>query len=124
MMAVLAMLPQNSGYFYRKEISEIDDRIIAQSKEQFLEKKRNSVIYSCDYFSPVWFITDEVRGSSEISFELDEVKFQKEVAPKLGCSVKEYGQAMRVVITSAFGYSISKLQGQLVKEDQNWSNSF
>lgn len=63
-----------------------------------------------DYDDRRWTITDEVNRGTVISLQLDEVRFIRETASLLACSLADYRQAMRIVITSRFGYAIRTLQ--------------
>lgn len=55
-------------------------------------------------------MTDEVSKSISISFEIDELHFFKETGPMLNCTLEQWQQATRVVITSQLGYALKSLR--------------
>lgn len=55
-------------------------------------------------------MTDEVKKGYVLDFQIDEVHFQRVMTPILDCTLGDYHKAMRIVITSRFGYSLRTLQ--------------
>lgn len=69
------------------------------------------MIISGEYESQKWVLSDEVRARVTINVAIDEEAFEQDAAQKLGCTSEQYLQAMRVAVTSRFGYSLRTLQG-------------
>lgn len=55
-------------------------------------------------------MTDGVHNNITLSFAIDEVSFQRNAAKTLNTSLQEFKEAMRVVVTSRFGFSVYTLQ--------------
>lgn len=108
-MALQAVV-RGDGYSYTQAIDRFDEEQIENSKEQFDFFKATGMIISGEYNARRWLVTDEVRAVITINFTIDEVHFVREAAQKLGCTFSQYQQAMRVAITSRFGYSLRTLQ--------------
>ena len=102
------------GYSYQEDIIAIDFGTIEKSKEQFSYFKRVGVITLGEYEDSRWIISNEVIKGAAINFQLDEVHFARETAKKLNCTLAEYQQAMRIVITSRLGYTINTLQADAI----------
>lgn len=109
-MAMQTMM-RCKGYHYVEKIEQIDAEAINTSKEAFSYFKENGVIISGEYESQKWVLSDEVRARVTINVAIDEEAFEQDAAQKLGCTSEQYLQAMRVAVTSRFGYSLRTLQG-------------
>ena len=107
------------GYRYTQAVDKLNAAQIEDSIEQFNFFKATKVIISGEYDSNQWIITDEVRASVTINLAIDEVHFQREAAQKLSCTCAQYEKAMRIAITSRFGFSLHTLQN-----DANCLSSF
>jgi len=92
----------------------MDTVSIQQSREHFERMRQDGIIITDNYDSKQWLMTDEVQKSAVIDFGIDEVHFQREVSTKLACTLSDYNQAMRIVITARFGYAIRTLQTDAV----------
>lgn len=88
----------------------MDKETIEKSKAHFEDFRQRGIITDGDYDSPSWTITNEVNKGITISFALDELHFIRETAKKLNCTLRDYRQAMRIVTTSRFGFSLEMLQ--------------
>lgn len=108
-MALQAIVYRD-GYSYSDDIINLDATTIAISKAHFELLQQQGVIVSGNYDDQFWIISNEVIKGATISFLLDEVHFVRETAHRLGCSLSDYQAAMRVVITSRFGFAIATLQ--------------
>lgn len=117
-MALQAVV-RGDGYRYTQAVDKLNAAQIEDSIEQFNFFKATKVIISGEYGSNQWIITDEVRTSVTINLVIDEVHFQQETAQKLGCTCTQYKKAMRIAITSRFGYSLCTL-----RNDANCLSSF
>ena len=98
------------GYSYTETVDVMDYETIRKSRELFEKYKCAGIIMSGDYDDRQWTITDEVNRGAVINLQLDEVRFVREAGSKLACSLSDYRQVMRIVITSRFGYAIKTLQ--------------
>ena len=98
------------GYSYTDAIDVMDCETIWKSRALFERYKEAGIITQGDYDDRQWMITDEVYRGAVINLQLDEVHFARETGSKLACSLSDYSQAMRIVITSRFGYAIKTLQ--------------
>ena len=108
-MALQATVHCN-GYFYTETVDAMNSETIKKSMERFVQFKREGIIVADSYEDKQWTITDEVVKGAVINFQIDEIHYVRETLPRLGCSLADYEQAMRVVITSRFGFSIKTLQ--------------
>lgn len=108
-MALQAIV-RHDGYSYTETIVAMDHDTIQKSRELFKLYVHKGVIISGGYDDRQWTMTDEVHKGEIISFQLDEVQFVTETGPKLACTLQDYAQAMRIVITSRFGFSLRTLQ--------------
>lgn len=111
-MALQAIV-HHDGYSYTEVVEMMDDEAIQKSKSIFEQYKGRGVIVAGEYGDRQWRLTDEVKKGAVISFQIDEVHFARETAHKLDCSLVDYEQAMRLLITSRFGYSIRTLQSDV-----------
>ena len=102
----LQMAVQRDGYYYVEDVVLMNNDVISKSKEQFEHLKEKGIILSCNYDDSCWRITNEVIKLATISFQIDEVHFVRETSKMLNCSLSDYQKAMRVVITSRFGFSV------------------
>lgn len=91
----------------------MDLATINKSREHFSQLKQDGFILSGNYEDSSWEISNEVIKSAFLHFRLDEVHYMQETAKLLNCTLSDYLQAMRIVITSRFGYSISTLQSDI-----------
>lgn len=108
-MALQAIVYRD-GYSYSDDIIDLDDATITRSKNHFALLQQQGVIVSGNYDDNYWVLSNEVVKGVTINFRLDEVHFIRQTAKKLGCSLSDYQEAMRVVITSRFGFAIVSLQ--------------
>lgn len=108
-MALQAVI-HNDKYSFYEAVNIMDSDTIQKSKELFEWYKQQGIIIAGEYEDRQWTMTDEVNKGMTISFQIDEVHFAQETAPKLACTCNDYKQAMRVIITSRFGYSLRTLQ--------------
>lgn len=108
-MALTAAV-HREGYTYHEDILTMDKETIAKSKEQFSALKEAGIITDGCYGDSQWVLSDEVTLGITISFCLDEVHFARETSRKLNCTLSQYQQAMRIVVTSQFGFSVRTLQ--------------
>lgn len=101
------------GYSFTETVEVVDDATVQKSREQFERYKRDGIITADTYDDMKWIITDEVCKGAVINFQLDEVHYVRTVAPKLGCSLREYIQTMKIIVTTRFGYSIKTIQSDI-----------
>ena len=120
-MALQAIVYRD-GYSYSDDIIDLDDATITRSKNHFALLQQQGVIVSGNYDDNYWVLSNEVTKGATISFLLDEVHFMRETARKLDCSLLDYQRAMRVVITSRFGFAIVSLQADAAVM-RNFANS-
>lgn len=100
----------NDGYCYTEEITRLSATQIQKSQQIFDVYKTAGMIILGSYESDKWVCTDGVRPRVTINLTIDEIGFARDAARKLGCTSKQYKQALRVAITSNFGYSLQRLQ--------------
>lgn len=103
----IAERQQANGYSYSDPVVALDETTIEESVERFDYFRSAGVITAGEYHSPAWCLSDEVRRRT-ICFELDDITAYR-CGQELGCSAKQYQQAMRVVVTARFGYSLCTL---------------
>lgn len=108
-MALHAIV-HREGYSYTEAIEELNPETIQKSQELFELYRQTGIIKADAYDSKKWTMTDEVHKGVELNFEVDELHCIRETAPKLACSLRDYKLAMRLVMTSRFGYSLKTLQ--------------
>lgn len=106
----LQAVTHNEKYSYSEVVDVLNSDTIRKSQNLFERYKQQGIISTGAYGDRHWTMTDGVTKGTLINFQLDEVHFARETAPKLGCTLKEYDQAMRVMITSSFGYSLRTIQ--------------
>lgn len=111
------------GFSYNDDIVAMDAATIAKSKERFRFLQQQGVIRSGDYDDNCWVLSNEVIKGATINYRIDEVHFMQKTANQLACSLKDYQQAMRIVITSRFGYSLDTLQSDIAVM-RNFANDF
>lgn len=110
----LQMVVKREGYTFTEDITVMDQETIMKSREVFASFKKAGVIVAGEYHDRQWAISDEVQKGVTISFQVNEIHFASETAKLLGCSLTDYQKAMRVVMTSRFGYAVGSLQGYSV----------
>lgn len=116
-MALEAKVLQE-GYSYVESVDVMTRETIERSKHLFSKQKEKGALAATSYDSNVWVMTDEVRKNVSLSFALDEVAFQCKTAKVINTTLSQYKTAMRIVITSRFGYSIATLQGDVAAMKQ------
>jgi len=97
-------------YSYSETVDMMTAENIEKSKAYFNQFVQDGIILGGQYSDKYWVMTDEVIKGAKINFQINEVHFAKDTGPRLGCSLKDYEQTMRLVITSRFGYAIKHLQ--------------
>lgn len=110
----LQAIMHRDGYSIREDILVMDKLTIARSQEQFAYYKQSGIITAERYESAEWIITNEVIKESVLNFHLDEVHFSRITAKRLNCTLVQYLQAMRIVVTSRLGFSIQTLHNDLL----------
>lgn len=111
-MALQAVI-YHDGYTVHEDIYCMDEETISKSMERFNHYKLAGVITSGEYYDTQWNMTSEVIKNATLNFQIDEAHFARFVGPKLNCTLSQYKQAMRIVITSRLGYSIATLKTNL-----------
>lgn len=107
---MLALKIMRDGYVYREEVVTMDDAAIAQSKAVFSDMVSRGIVKAQSYDSHQWQMSNEVQQSVMLNFRLDEVHFAREASKQLRCTLAQYQQAMRLVATSCFGFSLDYIQ--------------
>lgn len=93
----------DDGYSYVETIAILDQDAIRNSKITFEQYMARGIIDAAAYDAPEWYISDGVRPKRKIDLQINEVHFQRECVPRLGCSLAEYQNTMRVMLTSFVG---------------------
>lgn len=106
----LQMTVRREGYSFTEDIVTMDRVAIDASRKQFESFCKRGIIQADSYEAMEWVISNEVIKAVTISFRLNEIHFIRETGPKLNCTVEQYVQAMRIVITSRLGYGVRTLQ--------------
>ena len=101
----------DEGYSYLETIAEVDQDTLRKSKRTFAEYVAKHVIDAPSYDAPEWYIYDGVRPKQRINLKINEVHFQRECVARLGCSLADYHNTMRVMLTSLLGMSVPFLAG-------------
>lgn len=110
----LQAVTHNEKYSYFEVVDVMNSDTIRKSQDLFEHYKLQGIITTGAYGDRQWTMTDGVTKGTLINFQIDEIHFARETAPKLGCTLKEYDQAMRVMITSCFGYSLRTIQSNVM----------
>lgn len=110
----LQVVVRREGYTFTEDIAVMDQETIMKSRETFESFRKTGIIVAGEYDDRQWTVSNEVKKGASISFQVDEIHFINETAKKLGCTLSDYQKAMRVVVTSRFGYSVSTLQNDSV----------
>ena len=101
------------NYNFYQEISSLDKTVIDDAIRSFEKMKACGTLKADGFESDKWFMTDGVRRSVTIDFNIDEVAFSKNSRQLLDCTLRDYAYAMRVAVCCNFGYSLEKLQSQV-----------
>lgn len=110
----LQMVVKREGYTFTEDITVMDQATIMKSRDAVESFRKAGIIVSGEYDDRQWIISNEVQKNVTISFQVNEIHFVSETAKLLGCSLADYQKAMRVVMTSRFGYAVSTLQAYSV----------
>ena len=102
------------GYTVREDILVMDNQTISRSREQFSYYRKAGIITAEKYEDMQWIISNEVIKGTALGFQIDEVHFTRVTAKKLNCTLAQYQQAMRIVVTSRLGFSIPTLQNDIL----------
>ncbi len=109
----LQMAVHNDYYSFTEDVSVLDVKTIEKSKARFEQLKKEHVILSGNYNDRRWIMSNEVAKNVSISFQINELHFANETQKKLGCTLYDYHEAMRVVITSRFSFALETLQNDV-----------
>ena len=118
----LQAIIHRDGYTIREDILVMDKQTISRSREQFECHKQMGIITAEEYEATQWVISNEVIKGAVLNFQIDEVHFSRVPAKKLNCTLAQYQQAMRIVVTSRLGFSIPTLQDDMIIM-RNFANS-
>ena len=110
----LQMVVKREGYTFTEDITVMDQATIMKSRDAFESFRKAGIIVAGEYDDRHWTLSNEVQKNVTISFQVNEIHFVTETAKLLGCSLADYQKAMRVVMTSRFGYAVSTLQSYSV----------
>lgn len=102
------------GYTIREDILVMDKQTISRSREQFDYYRQAGIITAEKYEDMQWIISNEVIKGTALNYRIDEVHFSRVTAKKLECTLAQYQQAMRIVVTSRLGSSIPTLQNDMI----------
>lgn len=102
------------GYTIREDILVMDKQTISRSREQFAYYRKAGIITAEKYEDMQWIISNEVIKGTALNYRIDEVHFARITAQKLNCTLMQYQQAMRIVVTSRLGFSIPALQNDMI----------
>ena len=117
----LAITVRKGDFAYTEDIYILTPELVKASRDIFSEYCAQGILVADDYMSAIWRITDEVHKYSVINLSIDELYFKKFQEKKFGCSIDDVKTAMRVVLTSELGMSVSWLQ-HLVTAMRNFIN--
>ena len=110
----LQAIMHRDGYTIREDILVMDKQTISRSREQFAYYKKAGIITAEKYEDMQWIISNEVIKGTALNYQIDEVHFARITAQKLNCTLMQYQQAMRIVVTSRLGCSIPTLQNDMI----------
>lgn len=122
-MSVLTSTVRCDGFSYTVPIERLNPQTIMESREKFEDFRSKGVIVAESYDAAIWKFHDEAHSPCALSFVIDEIHYKKHCEALFGCTADEYKQAVRVVITSSFGASVSYLQ-KLCNVLCNMANQF
>ena len=87
--------------------------MVADARRSFEKLRASDILRADDFDSDQWIMTDGVRRAVTINFQIDEVAFSRKSRQLLGCTIRDYQQAMRVAVCCWIGYGLETLQQRI-----------